>query len=87
MVFTGLTTEAANQFLSERAEEYVKVDDGYKCKDCEDTIMQTTLFISIHDNRFDVCAGGGEVRCVDYLYCPNCDGDLSDETLRACVHV
>lgn len=86
-IFTSLTVEEANQFLADRGKQYSKADDEYKCGSCGSTIMQTTLYASVHDKGLGMCAGGGEVRKTNYPYCPSCDGDLSTETLRACIHV
>jgi len=84
-VFSKLSVDEANDFLDKRACGYDKADDGYKCRVCSGTIMQTTLYISIHDTIFKgVCAGGGSVRKVPYPYCPACDGE--PKILRACIH-
>lgn len=86
-IFSGLSTDEANEFMEKRNEKYIKDTDLYKCPGCGSAIMQTTLFISIHDQRFSgMCAGGGEVQKINYAYCPQCEPDIPNETLRACVH-
>lgn len=66
------------------AGKFDKREIGYFCKECGSQIMQITCYVSIHDNRFSVCAGGGDVMKINYPYCPQCDGET--EYARACYH-
>jgi len=86
-IFTGLSSDEANEFLDNHNKRWVRSVDTncYRCPSCDGVVMQTTLYVSVHDIRFEgMCAGGGEVRRVNYSYCPNCDGE--PKILRACVH-
>jgi len=83
--FSMLTVEQANEFLHKRQKSFEKTENGYKCKECGSTIMQTTLYVSIHDSRFSACAGSGEVQRVNFPFCPQCEGEPS--IVRGCVHV
>jgi len=87
-VFSRMTAGEANEFLAMRSIKYKKTDDGYHCPECDSVIMQTTLYVSVHDRRFGgQCAGGGQVNQVNYPYCPQCEPNIAEDTLRACIHV
>lgn len=64
---------------------FEKRDSGYYCKECGSQIMQVTCHVSMHMKIFDpACAGGGEVRKINYPFCPKCDGEI--EYVTACYH-
>lgn len=85
-VFSKLTAEQANQWLADRTKSYKVAEEGYRCPTCDAIIMQTTLYVSLHDILFgDSCAGWGEVKAVNFPYCPICDG--VPEIVRGCIHV
>lgn len=86
-VFSGLSADEANEWFEKRNEAlYRKEPDGLACKKCNATIMQTTLFISMHDyaSVFGGCTGSGQVQKVNLAYCPNCEGE--PKMASACVH-
>lgn len=67
-------------------EQFEKRDDGYYCRKCGSQIMQTTCHVSIHLRAFEPsCAGTGEVKTINYPFCPNCDGEI--EYTQACCHI
>ncbi len=60
--------------------------DDIRCNKCSTTIMQVTLYASVHDSPFDGCIGGGEVKDLALPYCPTCEPDVAAETQRTCAH-
>jgi len=71
-----------NKYLEERC---VKEGDKFICKKCGETILQKTVFVSIHSTEFDdMCAGGGEVKKMAIPYCPKCESEPSG---FGCIHV
>lgn len=83
--FTGLTVEQANKFMKDKEAGFTQTEDGWICKTCGATIMQTTLYVSVHEKDFGGCAGSGKVQTVPFPYCPACDGE--PKMVRGCVHV
>lgn len=55
------------------------------CKKCNSEIQQTTLFVSVHDKRFEGCCGDGRVEQYPLPYCPECEGEPKNTS--TCVHV
>ncbi|MBA7503785.1 hypothetical protein ES706_02406 [subsurface metagenome] len=77
--------EVTNEIVEKWSERFDKREDGYYCKKCGSQIMQTTCYVSVYFEEFrGRDAGSGEVRHVNYPYCPKCDGEL--EMARACVY-
>ena len=77
-----ITQEIVDSWL----EKYDKGDDAFYCKECGSQIMQCTCHVSMHLKLFEpACAGPGEVKTINYPYCPKCDGKI--EYAQACFHV
>jgi len=84
-VFSMLSVEQANNWFEDRnIALYEQRGDTYYCKRCNAVIQQTTLYISMHDSRFNTCAGSGEVQKVNLAYCPDCEGE--PKIARACIY-
>lgn len=77
-----ITQEIVNSW----EKRFEKRDGLFYCKECGSQIMQTTCYVSIHLKEFEPsCAGGGEVKTINYPFCPKCDGDI--DYVSACYHV
>jgi len=58
-------------------------EDGITCRHCDEPIAERIVYLSIHDSRFEACAGPGQVLKVVLPYCPSCE-----ELDRAgCLHI
>jgi hypothetical protein len=78
--------QITDDIIDSWADRFEKREDGYYCRDCGSQVMQTTCHVSIHLKEFEPkCAGPGEVKKINYPYCPKCDGDI--DFARACYHV
>lgn len=78
--------QITNEIVAEWAKRYDHRNDGYYCKECGSQIRQTTCHVSIHLKEFEpTCAGPGEVRRINYPFCPKCDGEI--EYAQACYHI
>lgn len=76
-----ITQEIVNSWQ----ERYDKKDGLFYCKECGSQVMQTTCYVSLHLKMFEpTCAGTGEVKNINYPFCPKCDGGL--EYVTACYH-
>lgn len=77
-----ITQEIVDSWLK----KYDKRDGDFYCKECGSQIMQCTCYVSIHLKLFEPeCAGPGEVKNINYPYCPKCDGII--QSAQACFHV
>ena len=77
-----ITQEIVDSWLK----KYDKGDGAFYCKECGSQIMQCTCYVSMHLELFEPnCAGSGEVKTINYPYCPKCDGEI--EYAQACFHV
>jgi len=78
--------QITDEIINGWAERYDQRDGGLYCKECGSQIMQTTCYVSIHLKAFEPsCAGPGEVKRINYPFCPKCDGQI--EYAQACYHV
>ena len=77
-----ITQEIVDSWLK----KYDEGDGAFYCKECGSQIMQCTCYVSMHLKLFEpACAGPGEVKNINYPYCPKCDGEI--EYAQACFHV
>jgi len=77
--------QITDEIIDSWEEKFEKRSDGFYCKQCGSQIMQTTCHVSIHTKLFSQCAGSGEVKTINYPFCPKCDGEI--EYVTACYHV
>jgi len=78
--------QITDEIINGWAEKYDLRDGDFYCKKCGSQIMQTTCHVSIHLKAFEpACAGPGEVKRINYPFCPKCDGEI--EYAQACYHV
>ena len=76
-----------DEFAAERM-DWIKqkcVTDGalQRCKECGVVIEIVPAFISMHDARFETCAGPGTVMRLAIPYCPKCEDKPEN---YGCVH-
>ena len=77
-----ITDEIVNNWQN----RYEQKEGNHYCPDCGSIIMQTTCYVSLHLKIFrSLCAGPGEVKHINYPFCPVCDGEIHQVT--ACYHV
>jgi hypothetical protein len=77
LTFNLMVTSYYNNRVEQRGE-------GHFCKVCGEEIKYVRGYISLHDIRFNSCAGWGEVANVNLPYCPKCE---SVPEQSGCVHV
>ncbi|MEE9356458.1 MAG: hypothetical protein V3U75_12785 [Methylococcaceae bacterium] len=84
---SGLNTQKFNDAMSQYiAAHYIPDNNGgMACIECGAKIQQTTCYVSVHDERFSSCTGGGEVKTIPLPYCPKCEG--IPKRTSTCVHV
>ena len=63
----------------------VKRGSSFYCRKCKSLIMQTTLYVSVHEKALPGCAGSGRVERRVLPYCPKCEGKPKNDC--TCVHV
>ncbi len=73
--------------IKKRQATYTTDNDEYRCPNCGETILAVPAFISLHSTLFSGCVGGGEVRKLQFPYCPNCDERPPNGEIRGCIHV
>jgi hypothetical protein len=77
--------QITDEIVDSWVNQFEKRNSSFYCKKCGDQIMQTTCYVSVHWKLFDpTCAGGGEVKKINYPFCPKCDGAI--EYTTACYH-
>lgn len=54
------------------------------CKKCGACIVSEEVFFSVHDSRFSICSGFGEVRKVPIPFCRVCETPPKKDS---CVHL
>ena len=69
----GRSRSSVDAEYERRKAKFIKQADGtYKCKDCDSTILSTTVAHPIHDGPFPL-SGSGRCKYEAVPYCPKCE--------------